>query len=104
MTELERFHDYFDRYADSKTNAIARDVWQQLSAAGASMPNAGMVTPNHLILTWDKGELHFELEILPDAPMEFFYWNCTTGATWEYDWSIGTPLPDEAVEYLRMVK
>lgn len=57
-----------------------------------------------VICVWDAGEHHLELEVFGGGAGEWLYRNRTAGAVWEEDWSLETPVSDEARHYLGRVR
>src|SRR2546423_15629017 len=60
-------------------------AWEDAASAvpGLEVPDACPGPDGSLLLTWDRGEQHFELEFQPgEAPM-FFYANRETKELWE---------------------
>ncbi len=83
----------------------AWEAWLHLSRVmyeRLSVPDAAPGQDGELLLTWDCGELHLELEILPDGPAEFFSRERTTGALWGESYRPDAPLSAGARERLRM--
>lgn len=79
----------------SSTTKIAWEAWCSLyyfMDKRLPVPDAGTGPDGQLLYVWDKGMHHFEMEIFPDAPAEFFYLNRETDETWELDYIIGEPL------------
>ncbi len=61
-------------------------------------PTVGLMDPDgeKLLLTWDQGELHLDVEIHHSLPVaEFFFYNRRTKETQEWDWDENAPsFPD----------
>lgn len=86
------------RTADDALTALDAAIGPPLAVPKASTGPDGQV-----LLTWDEAEHHFELEIPPDEPAVFFYRNRRTGETWDADYSVGGPIPEEAGARLRLI-
>lgn len=88
-----------------QTADLARKAWWLLwQETGYLLPVPSACTgPDEQILySWDKGEHHFEVEIIPGKPMEFFYRDRKTGDLWGEEYTLGDSLPAEAVKKLKL--
>lgn len=111
--EAERrlaLHDYLDEVASAgdiskETAERAWEAWLHLNSKTGGclpVPDAAPGPNGELLLVWDRGELHLELEIMPDGSPEFFSRNRTTGTLWGEDYRPDAPLSAGAREHLRM--
>ena len=110
LRRVQGLIDYLDRItADSRVSPelarLAWDAWNILSAATGNalpVPDACPGSDGELLYTWDRDEHHFELEIFPDAPAEFFYHNRHTGELWEADYTVGEAVSTDVLNRLRL--
>ncbi|MCX6382100.1 MAG: hypothetical protein NT023_21930 [Armatimonadetes bacterium] len=51
-----------------------------------------------ILFEWNSAERHFEMEVLPEGEIEFYYSNQTTKETWEAYSDIRNPIPAEILE------
>jgi hypothetical protein len=110
LRRVQGLIDYLDRITAQSlvTPQMARlawDAWNKLSVATENalpVPDAGPCPDGQLLYTWDRGEHHFELEILPASPAEFFYRNRSSGELWECEYVIGQPIPEDALAKLQL--
>ena len=63
-------------------------------------PSLDFMSEGRVLLTWNQGEHHLDIEIIPNAPIEFFYRNRNTDETWEYEYEAGAKLPHEVFQYI----
>ncbi len=66
------------------------------------LPDIALGPDRQLLLCWDKGEHHFEIEVFPGGTIEFFYLNHQTNDVWKYECMLREPIPDEIKEKLRL--
>jgi hypothetical protein len=110
LRRVQGLIDYLDRItADSLVTPqmarLAWDAWNRASAATGNalrVPDACPGPDGALLYTWDRGEHHFELEIFPNAPAEFFYRNRHTGELWECEYVVGESLPSDVLARLQL--
>jgi hypothetical protein len=110
LRRVQGLIDYLDRItADNLVTAqmagLAWDAWDKLSVAADNalpVPDAGPGPDGQILYTWDREEHHFELEILPASPAEFFYRNRNSGELWEWEYVIGQPIPADVLAKLRL--
>jgi hypothetical protein len=76
-------------------------VWE---ATGFALPIPAACTgpDGQILYSWDNDQHHFELEIIPEQPAEFFYKNRGTGELWGEDYNIGDSLSNEACQRLKL--
>lgn len=102
--------DYLDESARSGdvSRETADGVWEAWLRLKSQMdgclpvPDAAPGPNGELLLAWDRGELHLELEFMPDGSAEFFSRNRTTGALWGEEYQFDGPLSAGAQERLRL--
>jgi hypothetical protein len=110
LRRVQGLVDYLYQIEDQEliTPRLARlawDAWTTLSNSlgnALSVPDACPGSDGELLYTWDRDEHHFELEVFPDAPAEFFYRNRTSGELWGCEYTLGEPVPCEALDRLRL--
>lgn len=88
-----------------ETASQARQAWWDVcDAAGITLPIPAACTgpDGKMFYSWDRGKHHLELEIIPGQPAEFFYRDRETGYLWGEDYTVGDPLPAEAVQKLKL--
>lgn len=109
MPQSLRLRDYLKEVAwagdvSAETAGRATKAWLRLSSMMSGrlpVPDAAPGPDGELLLTWDRGELHLELELMPNGPAEFFARNRTTGALWGEEYRPDIPLSAGAREQLR---
>jgi hypothetical protein len=87
-----------------ETASLAVKAWGLIwAASGGKMPVPAACTgpDGQMLYAWDQGRHHLELEIIPLKPAEFFYKDRQTRELWGEDYTIGDPIPAEAVEKFR---
>lgn len=85
MTEEQRLWEYLNWAADDTDPRVCLRAWLAwVGLRGAPMPDAGVCPDGPVLLTWDKGRHHFEIEVPTDGPLEYFYMDRATDATWSY--------------------
>ena len=90
------------------TDAVKRAsccVWMDLHGSMNNtlrVPSACPAPDSELMYTWRNGEHYLELEIFPEGPAEFFYKNRQTGELWEWEYDIGSPIPNEVKNKLSL--
>ena len=79
-------------------------VWNEISKTlrALPVPDAAPGPEGQLLYTWNRGEHHLELEIFPEAPAEFFYYNRASEETWQEDYRVGEPLSEAALARLSL--
>jgi hypothetical protein len=105
LRRVQGLIDYLDRITANnqvtpQMAGLAWEAWNKLSVATENalpVPDAGPGPDGEILYTWDRGEHHFELEILPADPAEFFYRNRNSGELWECEYVIGQPIPEAAL-------
>jgi hypothetical protein len=110
LKRVQGLVDYLYDVVDQElvTQRLARlawDAWSALSDSTGnllSVPDACPGPDGQLLYTWDRGDHHLELELLPDAPAEFFYENDASGEVWEANYIVGEPVPAGAMDKLRL--
>ncbi len=110
LRRVQGLVDYLNLIVDQElvTPRVARLAWNAWTALSNSTGNAMLVpdacpSPDgELLYTWDRGEHHLELEIVPDAPAELFYENDVSGEVGEATLVIGEPIPAEVLDRLRL--
>lgn len=83
----------------------AQNLWEQLKGvAGPSLrvPGAMPGPDGELLLAWGDDEHHFEAELIPGGPTEFFYANEKTKEVWSSEVDAGGPLDSETIRILRL--
>jgi len=83
------------------TALLAVRAWRLIwAASNGKMPIPAACTgpDGQMLYAWDQGRHHLELEIIPQRPAEFFYKDRETRELWGEDYTIGDPIPAEAVE------
>jgi hypothetical protein len=88
-----------------QTADLARKAWSLLwqeTGYVLPIPSACTGPDGQILYSWDKGEHHFEVEIIPGKPMEFFYRNRKTGELWGEEYTLGDSLPAEAAKKLKL--
>jgi len=91
--------------ATEQVSQLAWRAWVLMNRAMSnqlSVPNAHTAIGGQILYTWDRGAHHFELEIFPDAPSEFFYLNRETDEDWDYIYNVGDQMADALVEKLSL--
>ncbi len=91
--------------ATQEVSRLAWRAWVQMNRTmndRLSVPNAHTALGGQILYTWDRGAHHFELEIFPDAPSEFFYLNRETDEDWDYIYNVGDQIADALVEKLSL--
>ena len=95
LTERNRAIADLRRYVDmceegGFISARVRDAiwytWQRLNSAvkdNLEVPDACPGSNGEILLTWDQGNDHFEVEIGPSTEVEFFYQNTKLGDSWD---------------------
>ena len=89
-----------------ETARQARIAWWAIWAASGttiSVPAACTGPDGVMFYSWDMGQHHLELEIIPDKDAEFFYHDRETGHLWGEDYRIGSPLPPGAAEKIKLL-
>ena len=76
-------------------------LWEQ--NMNLPLPSACTGPDGQIMYSWDKNEHHFEVEILPNKPMEFFYKNRLTGELWGEVYILSEPLSNEVLEKLNLL-
>jgi hypothetical protein len=87
------------------TAELSVRAWHQiLTASRGQMPVPAACTgpDGQMLYAWDHGRHHLELEIFPDRAAEFFYKDRETRELWGEDYSVGGPLPDEALKKVKL--
>ncbi len=100
----QMLHDYLQTIRDAgdisaDTAKLAWNAWQHLREAAArdlSVPDAAPGPEGQLLYAWNKSEHHLELEIFPNRPAEFFYFNRVSQEAWEEAYHIDQPLSQQA--------
>ena len=85
------------------TATLALRAWASISellAQNLPVPDAAPGPEGQLLFVWNKGEHHLELEIFPDSPSEFFYFNRVTNESWEDEYNANTPVSQQAKDKL----
>lgn len=83
-------HIASEGFTSTPTVNAALDAWDDLDrSTGGSLPvpNASAGPDGMLLLTWDRGEHHLELEFLVDSTASFFYFNRNTHGAWEIEYT-----------------
>ena len=111
QADAQSLADYLSRMVQlgditHRTATLAWDAWNQFVQADPALPppNACPGPDGQLLFTWDDQEHHVELEIFPEGPAEMFYRNRSSGALWEYDFTIGDPIAQSVKDKLRLVR
>jgi hypothetical protein len=97
-----------DASITSGVAAVARAAWESVCEASAGrmpVPAACTGPDGELFSSWDRARHHLEVEVLPDAPAEWFYRDrdrVGPGSTWLEEWSPGNPLPTAVIEALHL--
>lgn len=60
---------------------LAREMWSKLCRTFQTVPipQAGPLPDGGFQFVWDRGDHHLEIDVLPDAKLEWFYRNRKTG-------------------------
>ncbi len=98
---LERVSTSDDPLISRDTALLAARAWTLIwDASDGKMPIPAACTgpDGQMLYAWDHGRHHLELEIIPQQPAEFFYKDRETRELWSEDYTIGDPIPAEAVE------
>ena len=85
------------------TEQAAWRAWAELlRASGARLPVPAACTgpDGRLLLSWDAGRHHLELEFAADEPPSLFYRDRESAETWLQDWIPGTPVPPVVIEVM----
>lgn len=83
--------------------AQAKVLWLSLQNnmnSHMAIPDAASGPNGEILLTWDKGEHHLELEIVPGATAELFYRNRLSEQLWAEEYELEKPISDSAREKL----
>ena len=91
--------------ASQEVSRLAWHAWIQMDRVmhnQLSVPNAFTAMGGQILYTWDKGPHHFELEIFPDAPSEFFYLNRETDEDWDCIYNVDAPITGALIEKLSL--
>lgn len=90
-----------------ETASLAIKAWRMLwltSGGQIPVPAACTGPDGEMFYSWDRGQYHLELEILPGQPAEFFYRDRITEQFWGEDYTIGEPLPAAVVAKLPLFR
>ena len=106
----QRLHQYIEDAAASGrlTPPMAARTWNlwemlyNVMNKRLRVPSACPGNDHDMMFTWRNGEHYLELEILPNAPAEFFYKNRRTGELWEHDYVFDTSLPQDVKDKLAL--
>lgn len=112
-SDIEEHFEYLRRLSvegetppiSRETAALSRKAWQQLweeSMYKLPVPAACSGPDGQMFYSWDKGDHHLELEIIPGEQGEFFYQNRKTGDFFGEDFTIGSQLPTEVLRKLKL--
>ncbi|MBI2192385.1 MAG: hypothetical protein HYU36_10405 [Planctomycetes bacterium] len=90
-------------FIPSSMRRSALKLWktlEHLSGHCLTIPGAAPGPDGKLFLVWGEGEHHFEAELIPDNPIEFFYMNRGTNETWSGEAADENEVSHEIVEKL----
>lgn len=81
---------YLDSVVVLSGGELARELWNRISSAVNMLPpdRVGTIPEGGFQFVWDRGEHYFEVDILLDSTMEWFYRNRRT------DEVIGEDIPN----------
>ena len=110
QVRAQRLADYLQNVVQSGSLTqdmaeLAWNVWNELHAVMdhvLRVPSACPGPDNQLMYTWRSGDHYLELEIFLAGPAEFFYKNRRTGELWEYDYTVGDPVPQAVKDKLHL--
>jgi hypothetical protein len=63
-------------------------------------PSVGLGEDEEVMLCWDAGRHHFEIELIPGKPTEVFYRDRDTENSWGTEWLPEDSVPEELLPYL----
>jgi hypothetical protein len=90
-----------------ETASLAAKAWHiiWLASEGKMPVPAACTGPDgEMFYSWDCGQHHLELEIIPGQPSEFFYRDRNTEQFWGDDYAIGDPLAAEVLQKLPLFR
>jgi hypothetical protein len=69
---------------EEKTIRIAFQIWLKVAQRlRVPVPDASTGPRRQVMLTWDNGRDHLEIEVFPDGVVEYFYYDRENKKTWE---------------------
>lgn len=100
--EIQSLMDYLERlesggFISQLTSLNAKEVWNDLARVTNDrlmVPNASAGPDGMLLLTWDRGRYHLELEFLPEQVPTFFYFDRDASTGWEVVYDASRELRD----------
>src|SRR5260221_3428464 len=84
-----------------ETAWITREVWDRLRGnipGVLRVPYLDVREGGGVLLTWDQGAHHLDLEIAPAVPLDFFYLNRETGEAWDIESPLEERIPEKALQ------
>lgn len=100
LGELRQRGEISDDVADSAWNS-----WRLLASLMSHnllVPDAASAPDGQVIFSWNKGDYHFELELLPRGLGEFFFLNYRTNDVWGEDYHVGDTISDDVRHFLTL--
>ena len=83
---------------------VVRAVWGKIQGCVPGVvrvPRLDVREEGGVLLTWDQGVHHLDVEVLPDASLDFFYLNRETNETWDVETTLQEQarLPEKVLQH-----
>jgi hypothetical protein len=94
-------------FIDTAVADLGLNLWRKLSArlrGRVQVPDACPGVDGEILLTWDQGAHHLELEITSDLSATFFYMNTKSNECWECAANANDPLDKRIWKALSIFK
>jgi hypothetical protein len=111
-TRVIGLRDYLDMCLSSgaiapNVGAMAWSIWRRIDSEAEGkleVPDACPGPSGNMLLTWDRGRYHFEIEIESDLTIALFYLDRTVGQSWELPTRLNEPFDERVKGILKVFK
>jgi hypothetical protein len=104
----ETFLLVLESSTEPSLSSLVKTLWEKVcgNCPGVLMVPFLNLRDNGVLLTWDNGPHHLDIEISLGVPFDFFYMNRKTEEAWDIEVAVGERIPDQvlrAFNFFRVV-
>jgi hypothetical protein len=98
-----RFKQALAALAPKPFVVVTLEVWDKIKGnvpGVVQVPFVDLMESGAILLTWDHGAHHLDVEVSVDTPLDFFYLNRNTGEAWDIESAVDLRLPEKVLQCL----